>query len=182
MTAPQKPAPSGPKWWILGLGALLLLPLVYVLYSGFGNDPHAIPDTRTGTPAPDFALHTLDGEPVVLKELRGFPVVLNFWATDCQGCIIEHANLVKAGETYGPQGVVFLGVLYNDSEKLAKAFLKQKGSSYPTLLDPDGRTAVDYGVTGIPETYFIDKQGMIVHKAAYPLSWPELVERLEALK
>jgi cytochrome c biogenesis protein CcmG/thiol:disulfide interchange protein DsbE len=175
-------SPSGPKWWILGLGVVLLAPLVWVLYSGFGKDPHAVPDAMTGQVAPAFTLQTLDGETVRLEELRGFPVVLNFWSTWCQPCRIEHPVLQKGAETYGPQGVVFLGVLYGDEPAKARPFLKRYGSVYPTLIDPDGLTAVDYGVAGVPETYFIDKQGSIVHKAAYPIDWVELVERLEVLK
>ena len=173
---------TGPKWWILALGVALLAPLVWILHSGFGKDPHAVPDAMTGQVAPDFRLQSLDGDEVHLEDLRGFPVVLNFWSTWCGPCKIEHPVLQKGAESYGPQGVVFLGVLYGDEPAKARPFLKRYGSVYPTLIDPDGLTSVDYGVAGVSETYFIDKQGNIVHKASYPISWPELVQRLEGLK
>ncbi|MCP4810789.1 MAG: TlpA family protein disulfide reductase [Proteobacteria bacterium] len=172
---------SGPRLWILGLGLVLLIPMVWVLASGFGKDPHAVPDAMTGEVAPPFSLHTMDGELVTLKELEGRPVVLNFWSTWCVPCKIEHPVLQNGASTYGPRGVVFLGVLYGDTEAAARPFLKKNGSTYPTLLDPDGATAVDYGVAGVPETFFIDGDGMIVRKVAGPVSADVLITTLEGM-
>ncbi len=130
--------------------------------------------------APGFALTTLDGETVDLASLAGKPLVLNFWATWCQPCALEHPNLL-AGARRNP-GVVFLGVLYGDTPEKAKWYLERAGSAYPTLVDPGQRTAMDYGVGGVPETFFIDREGRIVNKLAQPLSAAELQRQVEAIQ
>jgi cytochrome c biogenesis protein CcmG/thiol:disulfide interchange protein DsbE len=130
--------------------------------------------------APGFALTTLDGEAVDLASLAGKPLVLNFWATWCQPCKLEHPNLLE-GARRNP-GVAFLGVLYGDTPEKAKRYLDRVGSAYPTLVDPGQRTAMDYGVGGVPETFFIDREGRIVKKLAQPLSATELQRQVEAIQ
>jgi cytochrome c biogenesis protein CcmG/thiol:disulfide interchange protein DsbE len=80
----------------------------------------------------------------------------------------EHAALTSAARALGDD-VQFLGVVYEDEEPTARAFLQQRGSSYPSLLDPDGRTAIAYGVFGVPETFFIDRGGRLIDKHVGPL-------------
>lgn len=172
---------GGVRWGILAAGMALVLPLLWILYSGFGKDPHALPDVMTGTPAPAFSLVTLDGEPVALEGLRGKPVVLNFWATWCAPCAQEHPVLLAGARRYQDKGVVFLGVLYGDTPEKARDFVARKGQAYPTLVDPEGRTAIDFGVAGVPETYFIDTQGNIARKIAGPVSMPVLMETVEGM-
>jgi len=155
------------KWPILLVGLVLIVGLVMVLASGFGKNPNALPDARTGDRAPAFALGDLDGERWTLEELSGRPVVLNFWATWCGPCKLEHPLLLSAARAY--PDVVFLGVVYSDEPGKARRYLDEQGSAYPHLVDPDGRVALDYGVGGVPETYFIDRSGMIVQKVAAPL-------------
>jgi len=145
-----------------------------------GTDPHALPSVLEGRVAPGFALKTLEGEDVDLASLAGKPLVLNFWATWCQPCALEHPNLM-AGARRNP-GVVFLGVLYGDTPEKAKRYLARAGSAYPTLVDPGQRTAMDYGVGGVPETFFIDRGGRIVKKLAQPLSAAELQRNVEAIQ
>ncbi|MCB9794076.1 MAG: redoxin domain-containing protein [Alphaproteobacteria bacterium] len=152
--------------------------LVGLLASGFGKNPNAIPSTLEGSPAPAFALQSFEGEEVSLAALRGKPVMLNFWASWCVPCAQEHQILVEASKAYG-RDVIFLGVLYSDTQENGEGFLAKRGHGFPTLLDPDGRTAVDYGVTGVPETFFIDRQGRIARKVTGPLSGPVLVTALE---
>lgn len=172
----------GPSLWILAVGLVALIPLVYVLGSGFGKDPHAIPDAMTGEVAPSFELVTLDGEPVALEDLAGRPVVLNFWSTDCSGCRIEHPILQQGAAGYGPRGVVFLGVSFGDEDlNLVRAFLKKHGNAYPTLVDPGGSTAVDYGVAAVPETFFISGDGQIGRKVSGPVSAEVLTMTLEGM-
>lgn len=174
-------APKGPDLRVLALGVLLVVPLVWVLAQAFGNDPHALPEnTLGGKPAPDWELTSLDGETFSLEGLRGTPVVLNVWATWCRPCLAEHPNLLEAADRY--QGrVAFFGLSYDDDEDDARGWLTRHGSGYPTLFDPGHLTAVDYGVTGVPETYFIDRDGVIANKVVAPLSFPEIVVQVESM-
>lgn len=169
------------NWKILLGGLLVIAPLVWILYSGFGKDPHALPSTMEGRPAPAFMLQDLDGAPVSLESLRGTPVVLNFWATWCLPCAQEHPYLVEGSRAYAGR-VAFYGVLYGDKAESAREFLAKKGAAYPTLVDEDQSTAIDYGVAGVPETFFIDSQGVIVRKVSGPVNMAALVEILENLR
>ncbi|MCB9766516.1 MAG: TlpA family protein disulfide reductase [Alphaproteobacteria bacterium] len=169
------------RWGILLFGLLVVGALVGLLYQGFGKDPHALPSTLEGRTAPPFQLVTMDGRPVSLEGLQGKPVVLNFWATWCVPCAQEHAILQEGARAYSKQGVVFLGVLYNDKPDLAAGFLEKRGSAYPTLLDPTGSTAVDFGVSGVPETFFIDPDGVIARKVTGPVSTSVLVTAIEEM-
>lgn len=153
--------------WILGAGALVIVPLVALLAARFGTDPRALPSVLEEKAAPPFALSDLSGQTWTLDHLRGKPVVLNFWSTWCQPCKLEHRLLQQAPARY-PQ-VQFLGVLYADEPAKARPYLEQVGSGFPTLIDPKGIVSIDYGVTGVPETYFISKEGVIMRKFAGPL-------------
>lgn len=170
------------NWKVLVIGALVVLPLVGVLAMGFGKDPRALPSVLEGRPAPGFALKTMDsGEVVDLASLRGKPVVLNFYSSWCVPCAQEHPWLVKTAPSYQARGVTFLGVVYNDEVVNMKAFLRRYGEAYPTLLDPGQRTAMDYGVAGVPETFVIDAEGRIARKFTGPVVPDEFIAALEAL-
>ncbi len=165
--------------FILGGGLLVFLPLLALLMVSFGRDPRAVPSVLEGRPAPAFSLETLDtGETVSLADLRGQRVVINFWATWCQPCKIEHPALLEAARRW--PDVQFLGVLYQDEPIKARAYLRRNGEAYPTLLDPGGVVAIDYGVGGVPETYFLDEEGQVFYKHAGPLSWDTFLETLGA--
>jgi cytochrome c biogenesis protein CcmG/thiol:disulfide interchange protein DsbE len=169
------------NWKVLAAGGVVTLPLVALLAAGFGRDPKLRSNALEGREAPNFALNTLNGEPFSLEEARGHPVVVNFWSTWCQPCKIEHPVLMSAAESYGPLGVQFVAVLYQDEAAKARAFLARAGSHWPTLEDPGGRTAISYGVAGVPETFFVDKNGVIVRKVAGPVSQEVMVTTLEHL-
>jgi cytochrome c biogenesis protein CcmG/thiol:disulfide interchange protein DsbE len=161
------------NWTVVAIGAAIVVPLVAILYSGFGNDPHALPSMLEGRAAPTFSVKTLDGQDVGLQGLAGTPVVLNFWSTWCQPCKIEHPWLQESARAF--PDVHFYGVLYGDEPAKAKVFLKRNGSAYPTLEDPGGRMAIEYGVAGVPESFFIDRQGVIRHKFSGPIP-PDLLQ------
>lgn len=169
------------NWKVLIAGMIPIAALVGVLASGFGKDPKALPSMLDGKPAPGFELVSLDGETIRLSDLAGSPVVLNYWATWCRPCAMEHPVLIQAARAYEPRGVEFLGVLYGDTEDKARDYLRRRGSAYPTLLDPEQRTAIDYGVGGVPETFFISRDGTIVRKYSGPLYMELMVEILEEL-
>jgi len=168
--------------WKIAVGAsLACIALVVILARGFGRDPHEVPFMLKGKPAPDFKLRTLDtGHQISLAELRGKPVVINFWATWCGPCRLEHPVLVWASREYGSQ-VQFLGAIFEDTEENARAYLSQNGTPYPQLVDPLSRTAVDYGVAGVPETYFIDAAGVIRGKYAQPIDPKTMAAQLKSL-
>jgi cytochrome c biogenesis protein CcmG/thiol:disulfide interchange protein DsbE len=153
--------------------------LVGILASGFGKDPHAMPSMLEGRPAPAFALVDLDGNPVTSATLKGTPYILNFWSTWCGPCKEEHPYLQDAARAF--PGVKFYGVLYSDDPVKARRFLANQGTAYPTLVDSTDRIAVDYGVTGVPETFFVDKSGTILHKQVGPVPPDVLQAEIEQL-
>jgi cytochrome c biogenesis protein CcmG, thiol:disulfide interchange protein DsbE len=115
-----------------------------------------------GGPAPGFTAKRLDGGRFSLAAVRGKPVVINFWASWCGPCKTEAAALERQWQRYRGQGVVFLGVDYTDHTSDARRFLARHGVTYPTLLDGSGSIGDRYGITGVPETYFVDRNGRIV--------------------
>ena len=169
------------NWKVLLAGLLLVVPLILVLASGFGTNPRGSSNALEGRQAPTFSLESLQGDAVNLAAHKGTPVVLNFWSTWCQPCKLEHAHLLEAARTYTRRGVSFYGVLYADDTPTAKAFLKRQGEAYPTLEDPNGRVAIDYGVAGVPETFIIAPDGTIARKFTGPITFPVLAQALEEL-
>ena len=168
------------RWSVL-LAAAACTALVVILAKGFGKDPHEVPFMLAGKPAPAFSLQKLDGSgKVTLSELKGHPVVINFWATWCGPCKVEHPVLDWDYRQYGRQAE-FLGVVFEDTAENSRAFLKQSPTPFPQLVDPQSQTAVDYGVAGVPETYFIDAQGTIRGKHVGPLSPDALTARIKDL-
>jgi cytochrome c biogenesis protein CcmG/thiol:disulfide interchange protein DsbE len=115
------------------------------------------PKAVVGAPAPEFRLRSLDGTTITSGDLKGSPVVVNFWASWCVSCREEAADLERMWKAYGPRGIRFIGVTYDDGIEEAKAFVEQHPTTYPSLHDPDRRLATGFGVRGVPETFFIDQ-------------------------
>jgi cytochrome c biogenesis protein CcmG/thiol:disulfide interchange protein DsbE len=163
---------------VLIAGIVITAALVLVLYLNLGRDPSAIDSPLIGKPAPSFALKAVGtGETVDLAKLRGKPTIINFWATWCGPCYQEHPTLVQNAKVLG-NDVQFLGVVFNDTPDKIQAFLADRGSAYPTLLDESGKTAIAYGVGGVPETFFLDRGGKIVAKYAGPMSTEDIQTNL----
>ena len=156
-----------------GLPGVLLVLLVLAL--GFGLDPHAVPSTRQGLPAPAFDLEALDGNRITLGQLRGRPAVINFWATWCYPCQAEAPVLLQAARRLQDR-VQFLGVIYQDEVQSVRRALGPGPAAYPQLIDAGSRMAIDYGVAGVPETFFVSAQGVVTYKHAGVLS-DDLLER-----
>jgi len=138
-----------------------------VLASRFGTDPGLVDSPLIGQPAPAFDLDRLDGSgSVALSDLEGEIVVLNFFASWCFECREEHADLVATSESFAGQGVTFVQVGYQEDAEASLSYLVEAGMSEATryLDDPGSRTAIAYGVFGIPETFFIDPEGVVVGK------------------
>ncbi len=147
-------------------GAMLVptLAVLALLAYGFGREPRYLESPMLGRPAPSFSLARFDGMRLRLEDLRGKVVFLNFWASWCPPCRAEAPALEAAWRRFKDQGVVFVGVNTQDDEERARAFLDELGITYPNGRDPGGRIAVDYGVWGLPETYFIGPDGRITYK------------------
>ena len=169
------------NWKVLAAGLAVSLPLVALLSAGFGRDPKLRSNALEGRDAPSFSLESLDGASFSLDEARGTPVVVNFWSTWCQPCKIEHPVLLNAAQNYGPMGVQFVAVLYQDDAATARAYLQRYGTAWPTLADPGGRTAIAYGVAGVPETFFINAEGVIVRKVAGPVSQAVMMQAMQEI-
>ncbi len=163
--------------WILV--PLLVAPVAWLLFQGFGRDPREIASPLLGQVAPSWSLTTLDGETLSSADLAGRPYLVNFWASWCiPACVDEHPVLAAAHERYGDE-LTIVGVLYQDYPTDARGFLARYGDAgYPHVIDPDGRLAIDFGVTGPPETFFVDADGMVRYRQFGPLTEPRMAELL----
>lgn len=130
--------------------------------------------------APPIALTLFSGQPWSLAAQHGKPVLVNFWASWCPPCRDEVPVLAQGYQTYHDR-VVFIGVDVWDTDSDAKAFLQRYDAAYPNGADPAGRIAIDYGLTGVPESFFVDATGRIVHHFVGPLDQTTLDSLLAAL-
>ena len=152
------------RWAALAVAALVLLPGVVVLGSRLGKDATLVRSVLVGKPAPAFSLVSVDGEPVTSAQLAGRPYVVNFWASWCVPCREEHGALQAFYERYESQGVEIVGVVFSDTAENARAYREELGGDWPLVMDDNGRTAVDFGVRGPPESFVVDGQGIIYSK------------------
>ncbi len=161
---------------------LLVIPLGWLLFTGFGRDPREVASPLIGRPAPAWTLTSLDGETLSSEDLAGRPYVVNFWASYCiPACVDEHPVLAAAHEQYG-DGLAIVGVLYSDEPADAQSFLARYGDAgYPHLVDPDARLAIEFGVTGPPETYFVDADGILRAKQFGPLTDALMADHLATI-
>lgn len=136
---------------------------------------------RSQGPAPDFTLSTFDGQEITLSDFRGQVVVINFWASWCPPCRDEAAYLESTWRSYKEQGVIFLGVDYVDTEREALAYIEEFDISYPNGPDLRTRISQAYRIRGVPETFFVAKDGTLRGVKIGPLVPPELEEWLDAL-
>jgi len=132
---------------------------------------------RVGEPAPDFQLENLDGQLISLSDLRGKPVLINFWATWCRFCRDEMAYLQQIHEEWSDKGLVVLAINFGESPSEAKGFLQTHNLSLPVLLDTNEKVARKYNVPPIPTTFFIDKDGIIQVKIIGAFPNKEAIEK-----
>lgn len=167
--------------WKRLLVPLAGLPIIALLAYGLTRDPKIVPPTLPGHPAPDFVRATLAGDSLRLSDLRGNVVVLNFWASWCIPCLQEHPLLVAADERWRDQGLRIVGVVYQDTPANARDWLRERGGTWANILDPGSRLSIEYGLFGVPETYFIDRRGLVAFKQIGPVSASVLAEWITRL-
>jgi len=154
-----------------GVLLLGLLGLVALFYNGLWGNPSYIPPVIVQTPAPDFTAPDLyGGKPISLHQFKGKVIVLNFWASWCRECKLEHPSLLEINRRFEKEAnFVMLGVNFQDTEPLAHQYLKEMGNNFAHVRDVTGALSIDYGIYGVPETFVIDQTGVIRHKAIGPI-------------
>ncbi|HZC04120.1 MAG TPA: redoxin domain-containing protein [Ktedonobacterales bacterium] len=165
----------------LGLIALLAMKLVA---AGSAVSKTSSWSSIDGKPAPDFTTTLYNGQAgqtIHLAALKGKPVVVNFFASWCNPCV-EEAPVLDAGwQKWSPQGVVFVGIVYQDTQQNSLDFAREYNVSYPIGDDPNGNTSIAYGVTGPPETVFINRAGVVVSKYGGPMDSGSLDRSIQAI-
>lgn len=174
----------------LVFGIIALVVVAFLALLAFAVRQRGAPPLASGV-APDFELTTFDGDKIVLSQLRGKAVVVNFWASWCIPCRDEAPALQRAWETYRDRGLVIIGVDYVDTDAEARKFIAEFKQTYPNGPDLGTRISQAYRISGVPETYFIDREGRLLQgidaagrvKANFigPISEEVLIERIEEL-
>jgi cytochrome c biogenesis protein CcmG/thiol:disulfide interchange protein DsbE len=167
------------NWRRAAIAVVCVVPVLLMFKSSMTRDPRVIVSPLPGKAAPGFSLSVFApgqaplarplGDTIRLADLKGRVVVLNFWASWCLACRDEHADLSAMARAYAGRPVTFVGALYQDTPSAGTQWIAQMGGqSYPSVLDPRSLTAIDYGLYGVPETFFISADGRIAHKIAGP--------------
>ncbi|HYC50374.1 MAG TPA: redoxin domain-containing protein [Gemmatimonadaceae bacterium] len=167
------------------------LPVIALFAFGFTRNPSEIPSPLPGNAAPSFTLPVFApgeaplarpvGDTIRLADQGGKVVVVNFWASWCLACRDEHTALSETAREYA-NTAEFVGVLYNDRPEAGVRWISQMGGqSYPSVIDNSSRTAIDYGLYGVPETFIIDPAGRIAYKHIGPISAATLRQKIDSL-
>ncbi|HLW02014.1 MAG TPA: TlpA disulfide reductase family protein [Ktedonobacterales bacterium] len=162
--------------------------LVAVLWSRLATAQHIISGAATiplvGHAAPDFTLtpwESASGQTIRLSSLKGKPVILNFWASWCTPCNAETPLLQTTWQQYRADGVAFIGIDYQDQQQEAQQFLQKYHVTYPTGPDASGSISVDFGVSNVPATVFIDRSGVVVRQVLGPVNAKMLDAEIQQL-
>lgn len=174
------PPPWRVRRWLLLAVVVTVTALLALLFWGMQRGPSAsvggvVPLNK---PAPDFTVTTIDGKQLSLAGLRGQTVVLNVWASWCVPCREEAGELNRSYALYMDRNVAFVGIAWNDDEGEVRKFVNQYRVPYSVALDPEGKIAIDLGITGVPETFLIDPQGRMTQKWVGPITSARLNEFL----
>lgn len=177
-----RPAAEG-RWWKSSV--LVLLAGLMILFGlSLGRDSSVLPSALVGKPVPTVELARLGGgDPVRLSADGGAPTIVNFWASWCGACRTEHGVLVELGVRAAETGDVRLvGINHRDAASNAHRFLADQGEfPYPSAIDRDGRTGIEFGVYGLPETFFIAADGRVRARHVGPLTREQAVAYLQKL-
>ena len=159
---PDKVAPGVPRRPIVvAVAAALLATLAVIIIVALTRPASDSGNIKKGEPAPAIAGTTLDGEPFRLEDLRGRPVIVNFWGPTCIPCRTEFPLLKQKLEEHAADDLAVVGVLMADPPDLAKQFIADQGATWATVDDPDGAIKNAYRVVARPQSYFIDRDGIL---------------------
>jgi cytochrome c biogenesis protein CcmG/thiol:disulfide interchange protein DsbE len=164
--AARRDGPRGhrARWIAIGVGVPVAL-LVAVLATRPSAGTRAADSPLLGKPAPAAAGQTIDGQPFQLSQLRGHWALVNFFATWCIPCQQEHGDLVRFADEHRRAGDLnVVGVVYDDSVSAVRDFRAKQGGDWPMLVDPEGRIALDFGVSGVPESFLVSPDGKVAAK------------------
>lgn len=171
-------------WFIIASIVVLTAVLAFVFSSRFGDDPRLVDSPLVGEPLPSFSLPYLERDGALsFEEWRGKVLVLNFWASWCFPCRLEHEALTTTAAVYEGRNVHFVGILHQDDDASAVSLLDElgRGANYSYVMDPDSRFAVELGLFGVPETYFVDSSGIIRGRIQGEVTSGALVDNIEEL-
>jgi cytochrome c biogenesis protein CcmG, thiol:disulfide interchange protein DsbE len=163
--------------FLLPVAVFVAIAVYFLLALNPNRDPTLVPSALIDKPAPEFTLAGLDGaKGVALDGLKGHVAVINFFASWCEPCRDEHSLLMGLEKA---TDVPLYGIAYKDKQADTEQFLKKLGDPYRAIgVDESGRTAIDFGVYGVPETYVIDKDGRIRKRFVGPLSPKDVAQEL----
>ena len=175
---------TGWGFWLAILGGLAVMVFGVVFVQRLDTDITLTPSPLIDKEAPEVSVRYLDStEAFNLSDFRGEIVVLNFWASWCTNCRVEHGALNAAAAAYEDAGVSFVGIAYQDREQASLDFLDElgRGDPYTYGIDEGSRVAVEYGILGLPETFFIDADGIVRAKVSGPVDAAILQRTIEAI-
>jgi DsbE subfamily thiol:disulfide oxidoreductase len=163
---------------------IVVLAALLVLFFGVKRQETKLPKAVVGLNAPELMISDQSGKTYSLADLKDSVVFVNFWATWCQPCREEMPSLQALYTQFKDRkGFRMATILYRDDYQRAMAYMKENNYEFPVLLDSNERTAKSYGVTGVPETYILDRKGILKEKMIGPFDWssPQAVSRISEL-
>jgi cytochrome c biogenesis protein CcmG/thiol:disulfide interchange protein DsbE len=183
-TSESEPKRGGKMVWAAIAAAIGFMLLAVIFASRFGGDPSISTSPLIGQPAPTAPVALLDGTGEI--SLADYPedvIVVNYWASWCLSCRGEHPALLQAAADYQDEGVTFISINYQDTQRNAVAWLDDLGWSEETVyaVDVGSTTAFAWGVLGIPETFFVDREGVVVGKVSGPVTYSLVARTLDQI-
>lgn len=177
--------------WLVSAAVIGTFSLLFLLSKGLYLNPNKTSSPIVGQNARDFHLNILQGSELLLghktdyvnlSELKGSPLILNFWASWCSTCAGEASILESFWKKHGGDKMRVIGIAVHDKKDDVLSFLKTAGKTFAIAIDEEGKISLNYGVTGVPETVFINAQGVVIHKEVGPLTTALLEKMFLKLK